>query len=155
MAKKKDRVTEPVNNTSAEVVAEAEGTQPPAEPITPEPPLPNLLPSPPAAQRLLDFGLAIRAMKSGRRVRRLPWPGGTCVALCYPQALVPVQVAPGETKLLPLGQVLAATTLNLQPKIGHFGPVPCLITESDGETVLHVGWLPDASDLVAEDWAAV
>lgn len=86
----------------------------------------------------MDFGEALKALKSGDRVGRSGWNGNGMFAYLVPAASYPVQTGAaashfGEGSMVPYRAYLALKT-----------------AQDDVAT-----WAPSCSDVLAEDWELV
>ena len=91
----------------------------------------------------MTFGLAIEALKMGRRVARVGWNGkGMWLALQPGSVITPEQARGGAAK----GRAdEGATGITILPHID--------MRAADGSIV--VGWLASQTDMLAEDWQIV
>lgn len=85
---------------------------------------------------MMDFGDAIRALKSGKRVAREGWNGKGMFAYLVPAASYPAQTEAARSQfgdMVPYRAYLALKT-----------------AQNDVAT-----WAPSGSDVIAEDWTIV
>lgn len=93
----------------------------------------------------MDFGDAIRAMKSGKRVARAGWNGkGMWVALT-PGSSFQASMAKAGHAAKHRAEEMGEGIINLLPHID--------MRAADGSMV--VGWLASQTDMLAEDWEVV
>ena len=88
----------------------------------------------------MNFGLAIEALKAGKRVMRIDWLGTGKFLYLVKQSVVDKEILRNEALK--------------QPISGDFGLVtflPHIDMFTENETVL-VGWQPNSIDMLAEDW---
>jgi len=88
----------------------------------------------------MNFGQAIEALKSGRKVARDGW-NGKGMWLCYmPGFLLPEALVNGRTRaFVPSGDLSIGGYVTMWTAQGTWQP----------------GWLPSQADLFAEDWTIV
>lgn len=91
----------------------------------------------------MTFGLAIEALKAGKRVARAGWNGkGMWLALQPGSVITPEQARSGAAK----GRANeGATSITILPHID--------MRAADGSVV--VGWLASQTDMLAEDWQVI
>jgi hypothetical protein len=83
----------------------------------------------------LDFGIALRALKEGKRITRAGWNGKGMFAYMVPAASYPVQTGAakeyfGEGEMIPYRAYFALKTVDEDVAV----------------------WVPSTSDILAEDW---
>lgn len=88
----------------------------------------------------MDFGDAIRALKSGKRVRRAGW-NGKAMWLCLMEGMtVPEHMVNGRTKRhVPVGDLNVGAYIVMWTAQGVWQP----------------GWLASQPDMLAADWEIV
>lgn len=89
----------------------------------------------------MDFGEALRALKTGKRVCRVGWNGkGMWLAL-----------SPG-TAALPAEKFWAGPNRRYAEQNGGSAPVLPSITMKTATGEILMGWLASQTDMLAEDW---
>lgn len=84
----------------------------------------------------MDFGDAIRALKSGQRVQRAGWNGKGMWLWLMEGMVVPEQMVNGRTKR-------------------HVPVVGAYIVMWTAQGVWQPGWLASQADMLADDWEVV
>lgn len=94
-----------------------------------------------APNKNLDFGLAIRALKNGKKVAREGWNGiGMWLALS-----VGTSALPADKFWNPHNKAFAESN-------GGTAEVLSVITMKTADNKILMGWLASQTDMLAEDW---
>ncbi|WP_199523188.1 DUF2829 domain-containing protein [Pararhodobacter sp. CCB-MM2] len=97
---------------------------------------------------MMDFGDALRALKSGKKVARAGWNGkGMWIALT-PGSTFPASSARD-------GHAAKHRANELEPQVGHnIDLLPHIdMRAADGSMV--IGWLASQTDMLSDDWQVV
>ena len=91
----------------------------------------------------MDFGEALKAVKSGKRAAREGWNGkGMWIAF-----------SPGAQSLPP-ERFWSEQNRKYAEEVGPVDVLPCLTMKTATGEIL-MGWLASQTDMLAEDWAVV
>lgn len=88
----------------------------------------------------MDFGDAIRAMKSGKKVARTGWNGKGMYVAIQPGSTIPANLARGGAAMARAAEGVEEITI-----LPHVD-----MRAADGSIV--VGWLASQTDMLSEDW---
>lgn len=92
----------------------------------------------------MTFGLAIEALKAGKRVSRAGWNGKGMWLVLVPGTPT-VQLKPGT----PYSDALGLESCEILPHIDMW------TVNAEGRRAMLPGWLASQSDMLAEDWSIV
>lgn len=95
----------------------------------------------------LTFGLAIEALKAGRKVSRAGWNGKGMYLWLMPSATVKAEWCK-EPHLLGLAEANGG-------EIECLGTIRMFTTNAHGRKAVLTGWLASQTDMLAEDWVLV
>lgn len=102
-------------------------------------------------RELMDFGLALQALKAGKKVARKGWNGkGMWLSLSGPL----------EGRTIPAELFWSKNNwewVKKQPD-GHAVVLPCITMKTinaDGREAILMGWLASQTDMLSEDWVVV
>lgn len=94
----------------------------------------------------LNFGLAIEALKAGKRVTRVGW-NGKGMWLCLS--------GPIHGRVVDADNLWSPHNAQFARECGGSAPVlPCITMKTAGGAIL-MGWLASQTDMLAEDWQIV
>ena len=99
----------------------------------------------------LSFGLAIEALKKGKKIARKGWNGRGMFLFLRPEALLPWEVVKNAVSL---PECLRDYVGN-QPRGGKgtkFGAYICM--KAADESIVN-GWLASQTDMLADDWTVI
>ena len=96
---------------------------------------------------MMDFGDAIRALKSGKKVSRKGWNGRGMFLWLKPQTAIKAEWCKDE--------MLKSLVEQNGGEILGLGTVCMYTHDSSGRKAILTGWLASQSDMLSEDWVIV